>query len=63
MKLLLTTISGILECDEDEFKCGNGMCIDIDWKCDGDQDCVDAEDEIQCNNSDLNVYWLSTSFT
>jgi len=44
------------ECEEDEFKCGNGMCIDIDWKCDGDQDCVDAEDEIQCSNSDLNVY-------
>ena len=56
MKLILTTISGVLECDEDEFKCGNGMCIDIDWMCDGDQDCVDAEDEIQCSNSDLNVY-------
>ena len=56
MKLNLTTISGISECGEDEFKCGNGMCIDIDWKCDGDQDCVDAEDEIQCSNSDLNVY-------
>ena len=65
MNLILTTTFGVLDpCDpEDEFTCGNGVCIDIGWKCDGDQDCVDAEDELQCSNSDLNVYWLSTSIT
>ena len=47
----------ILECDPiEEFTCGNGECIAIVLKCDGENDCNDGDDEIQCSNSDLLVY-------
>ena len=28
-----------------QFKCPNGRCIPLSWKCDGDADCDDNEDE------------------
>merc|ERR1711944_397182 len=39
------------ECDEEEFTCGNGECIDLEWKCDGENDCYGDEDEELCNDS------------
>jgi hypothetical protein len=30
------------------FVCGDGIEIDLDWKCDGELDCVDSSDEIGC---------------
>uniref|UniRef100_A0A158R519 EGF-like domain-containing protein n=1 Tax=Syphacia muris TaxID=451379 RepID=A0A158R519_9BILA len=33
-----------------EFKCLNGKCIPISWRCDGDRDCANDEDEMHCDN-------------
>uniref|UniRef100_K1Q6C7 MAM and LDL-receptor class A domain-containing protein 2 n=1 Tax=Magallana gigas TaxID=29159 RepID=K1Q6C7_MAGGI len=38
-----------IECDADEFLCGNGVvCYPASKKCDGSLDCEDASDEIEC---------------
>ncbi|CAF1136975.1 unnamed protein product [Adineta steineri] len=33
------------ECDDDEYRCMNGMCIPEDYWLDGDSDCMDGSDE------------------
>ncbi|XP_075927382.1 sortilin-related receptor isoform X2 [Petromyzon marinus] len=37
-----------LVCAESQFKCANGRCINILWKCDHDNDCGDFSDEADC---------------
>ena len=40
-------ISG--ECDEEiEFSCTSGGCINATWYCDGEEDCFDGSDEVNC---------------
>ncbi|XP_077990109.1 uncharacterized protein LOC144444534 isoform X2 [Glandiceps talaboti] len=36
------------ECNDDEYQCRNGDCIDIDLVCDDLPDCQDADDEESC---------------
>ncbi|KAI8507005.1 hypothetical protein Bbelb_154440, partial [Branchiostoma belcheri] len=35
-------------CLPGEFPCANGGCIDLWWRCDHDNDCLDGSDEIDC---------------
>uniref|UniRef100_A0A8C5IHQ7 Uncharacterized protein n=1 Tax=Junco hyemalis TaxID=40217 RepID=A0A8C5IHQ7_JUNHY len=35
-------------CEFDQFKCKNGHCIPMRWRCDADADCMDGSDEENC---------------
>ncbi|KAK1153494.1 sortilin-related receptor [Acipenser oxyrinchus oxyrinchus] len=35
-------------CDSSSFQCLNGMCVSMEWKCDGMDDCGDYSDEANC---------------
>eukprot|EP00794_Sanderia_malayensis_P007058 gene7058-7850_t len=35
-------------CSSKELKCKNGACIGLELKCDGQEDCIDGEDEVGC---------------
>ena len=40
--------SGYSECRKEEFDCGNGKCIAMRRKCDGNDDCENGRDEAEC---------------
>jgi len=37
------------QCEDDEYQCGDGSCIDIDGRCDDSYDCPDESDERDCS--------------
>ena len=49
-----------IPCNEDEFTCGNGDCINISWKCDGEVDCDDSDqsDEKDCSGKNFSYLLL-----
>ena len=47
---VLITFSAIEVCPPNQFQCQNGLCIDLNLKCDGLDDCTDGSDEIDCGN-------------
>ena len=40
-------------CEQGEFVCPDGACIDATWKCDGVKDCTGGEDENFCVNGKI----------
>ena len=36
-------------CNTSEFGCDDGMCVDMDKRCNGDNDCLDSSDEKNCD--------------
>ena len=41
------TIS-VASCASSQWTCSNGQCISSSYRCDGDQDCTDGSDELNC---------------
>lgn len=37
-------------CEENEWSCGNGVCLPQDVRCDNKKDCEDGSDEASCIN-------------
>nr|CAD7429648.1 unnamed protein product [Timema monikensis] len=35
-------------CTNNEFKCTDGSCVSLTWKCDLEPDCSDGSDEVEC---------------
>jgi hypothetical protein len=42
------------ECEDDEYRCSNGMCVPGEYWLDGDYDCMDWSDEKYDHRSDYN---------
>lgn len=43
-----------------EHRCADGRCVSREWLCDGDHDCLDKSDELNCCESPRpvrNVIW------
>lgn len=40
-------------CDAYTFQCANGVCVSLEWKCDGMDDCGDYSDEANCGEETL----------
>uniref|UniRef100_A0A3B5R2C5 EGF-like domain-containing protein n=1 Tax=Xiphophorus maculatus TaxID=8083 RepID=A0A3B5R2C5_XIPMA len=44
-----------------QFTCANGRCININWRCDNDNDCGDNSDEAGCSHSCSSVQFKCNS--
>lgn len=50
---LIVFLVSLAECQNDDFKCREtGICIPRPWLCDGNADCKDGSDELECAASD-----------
>ena len=46
-------IAYLPRCGEDQFTCNNGMCIDIEKRCNLKTECQDKSDESSCATLDI----------
>lgn len=49
--ILLTFLYIAKFCTDEQFRCISGRCILIDYVCDGEDDCGESEDEVNCTAS------------
>ena len=49
LQIFLMLNNCILQCTSTEFTCNNGVCIHMDYRCDGVYDCTDESDESDCD--------------
>lgn len=50
-------------CDAYTFQCANGVCVSLEWKCDGMDDCGDYSDEANCGEEEELVFHRSQKGT
>jgi len=49
----LNTTLTLTSCNVEEFTCGDGLCLPLDQRCDGQPQCGDSTDEIDCSVLEL----------
>jgi len=45
----------VIVCNTEELECRNGRCVPESWVCDGEDDCGDESDEINCDPDELST--------
>ncbi|XP_055081616.1 low-density lipoprotein receptor-related protein 2-like [Periophthalmus magnuspinnatus] len=50
-RLRLFTVGQVIPCRSTQWQCDDGSCISALWRCDGEGDCLDGTDELDCDGS------------
>ena len=56
---LLKPLTGIQDCTKFGFACLDGSCVDMNAVCDGNVDCADGADELQCGELRMQLAFIS----
>nr|XP_022328442.1 uncharacterized protein LOC111127521 [Crassostrea virginica] len=56
------SVEASVSCTVDEFQCSDKQCIDKLWQCNGDPDCNDQSDEINCTTNDTMLCSVDTEW-
>ncbi len=53
MKIFICLETSVASCRPEEFRCNNNRCLFKRWVCDGENDCGDNSDEINCGKTKM----------